>query len=117
MGGIVQQAVPQFGLFRAGGRRCALKEIGGGVGKHCGRGNHAFIPFSEAVEAHCKGVIVAARGVPVSSAKPLNAMDFYEIGKRGRKTRARVLVTAPASFGPLKYRITAGCESWSGGGE
>ncbi|MCD0495963.1 hypothetical protein LP085_03795 [Achromobacter sp. MY14] len=55
--------------------------------------------FSEAVEAHCKRGIVAARGVAVSSARPPNAMDFYEI-EAGPKNGAKLLASLPASSDP-----------------
>ncbi|GLK97873.1 hypothetical protein GCM10008164_56170 [Achromobacter xylosoxidans] len=61
-------------------------------------------------------LIVAARAGPVSSAKLLNAMDFYEFGTGGCHMGASVGEQPPTRLLALKYRFTAGCQSSGGGG-
>jgi hypothetical protein len=41
----------------------------------------------------------------------MNAMDFYEIEAVVTLVAAARLALPLASFAPLKYRITAGCQS------
>ena len=129
MGGAVQQPVAQFVLLGAGGLRLGRQETWRGAGKKCGRGNHAFSSFlrrlKRIAKAHCgrqrgSGVkskplkcngLLRNREVPQEAVRQRWFMGTLPWGAPGRGGLGS---PPPASFGPLKYRLTAGCES-SGG--
>jgi hypothetical protein len=138
-GGMLHQPVAQFDLLGAGGLRLLRDEFRRGGGQTvrkakpcvqflcCRRADpRQTRPWPGREAREMRGVgrrspggsvalqrsIVAARAGPVSSAKSLNAMDFYEFGTAcAEDVRSLSAHFQPMPLPALKYRFTAGCQS------